>query len=69
MRIQNIIIVSLIALTVLMVQGCGRKGALFMEAPKATPMVKPQAVQAVAVPAQSQPVPAATLQTQPETGK
>ena len=72
MRIKNIITISLIALTVLMLQGCGRKGALFMEAPKATPMVKPQVVQPVqpvAIPAQSQPVSAPTLQTQPETKK
>lgn len=69
MRIQNLIVISFIVLSVLMLQGCGRKGALFMEAPKATPMVKPQPVQPVAVPAQSQPVPAPTLQTQPETKK
>jgi predicted small lipoprotein YifL len=69
MRIQNIIAISFIALTVLTLQGCGRKGALFMEAPKAAPMVKPQVVQPVAVPAQSQPVPAPTLQSQPETKK
>jgi predicted small lipoprotein YifL len=69
MRIQNIIAISFIALSIFMLQGCGRKGALFMEAPKATPMVKPQLVQPVAIPVQSQPVSASTLQTQSETKK
>lgn len=69
MRIQNIIAITFIVLTILTLQGCGRKGALFMETPKATPMVKPQAVQPAAITAQSQPVPAPTLQTQPETRK
>ena len=69
MRIQNIIAVGLIALLVLTLQGCGRKGVLFMDAPKPAPAAKAQAVQPLAIPAQSQPVPSPTLQNLPEPKK
>ncbi len=69
MRIQNIIVVGLITLSVITLQGCGRKGPLFMDAPKPAPVAQPQAVQPLAIPAQSQPVPSPTMQDQPEPQK
>ena len=69
MRIPNLIAIALMALTVLILQGCGRKGSLFMEASKPAPAAQLQAVQPLAIPAQSQPVPSATLQNQPEPKK
>jgi len=69
MRIPNIIAVGLITLSVITLQGCGRKGPLFREAPKPAPVAQPQAVQPLAIPVQSQPVPSSTLQNQPELKK
>ena len=57
-------IAGILLLLVLLVQGCGRKGPLFMPQMPAKPVVaaKDQT-------AQSQPVPTQPLQLQPETKK
>ncbi len=75
MRIPNIITVSFITLLIITMQGCGRKGPLFMVAPKPAPVAQPQKVletqpvQPLVIPIQSQPVPSPTLQNQPEPEK
>lgn len=51
-----------------MLQGCGRKGALFMEVPKSTTVVKTQVIQPVAD-VQSQPVSAPNIKNQSEIKK
>lgn len=57
MRIPQLIAISCLALTIFMLQGCGRKGPLFMEptpvkpVPTASPILNP------------------AVQTQPETKK
>lgn len=71
MRIPNFIAISFIALAILMLHGCGRKGALFMQPPAPAPAAQPQtqAAQPMAIPAQSQPAPTSILQTQSEPTK
>ena len=69
MRIPHLIAISCLALIIFMLQGCGRKGPLFMEAPKVATMVKPAETQTMAIPAQSQSVASPTLQNQPEPTK
>lgn len=69
MRIPSIIAIGLITLTVFTLQGCGRKGPLFLEAPKPAPAKQAQTIQPLAIPAQSQPAASPTLQNQPEHKK
>ncbi len=69
MRIPNIIAVSFITLLIITLQGCGRKGPLFLEAPKPAAVAPPQKAQPLAIHAQSQPVSSPTLQNQPEPKK
>lgn len=62
MSMTKTAIAGTLLLLVLLLQGCGRKGPLYMPQEVATPAlaVKDQ-------PAQSQPVPTQTISSQPET--
>ena len=71
MRIPNLIAISFLALTVSMLQGCGRKGPLFMQPPKPAPaaQLQTQPAQPLDIPVQSQAVPSPTMQNQPKPTK